>query len=127
VLLVEDEPLLLKSTERLLAMRGFGVLSALDAVSAMLLADRAARLALLVTDISLPGIDGVELALRLRKDRLRLPVLFVSGSEQHQGRITLPENGSWTFLPKPFNGRQLDERLRELLGAAAGAMPSRPR
>jgi len=127
VLLVEDEPLLLKSTERLLALRGFAVLPALDAVSALVLAERSAKLALLLTDISLPGLDGVELALRLRKDRARLPVLFVSGSEQHASRITLPDNGTWTFLPKPFNGRQLEERLRELLGAGTQGLPSRPR
>src|SRR5678816_2815392 len=79
VLLVDDEPLLLKSAERMLLSRGLRVLLAFDGPGALREAERVPELALLVTDIRLPGMDGVELAERLRKRLPHLKVLFVSG------------------------------------------------
>jgi len=115
-LLVDDEPLLLKSAERMLVARGLRVLVAFDGPGALREAERARELALLVTDIRLPGMDGVELAERLRKYRPALRVLFMSGFDADPRRTMLPDDGSWTFLPKPFTGRELDRRLGQLLG-----------
>lgn len=100
----------------MLAGRGLRVLVALDGPSALREAERPRELALLITDIRLPGIDGVELAERLRKRRPHLKVLFISGFETAPRRPALPDDGSWTFLPKPFTGRELDRRLGQLLG-----------
>jgi len=117
VLLVDDEPLLLKSAERMLLSRGLRVLLAFDGPGALREAERVPELALLVTDIRLPGMDGVELAERLRKRLPHLKVLFVSGFDGDPRRPAFPDDGSWTFLPKPFTGRELDRRLGQLLGA----------
>jgi DNA-binding response OmpR family regulator len=116
--LVDDEPLLLKSAERLLVVRGLRVLGALDGPSAMREADQAGDLELLVTDICLPGMDGTELAAHLRGRQARLKVLFMSGFNAGPSRIALPDDGTWAFLPKPFTGRDLDQRLELLLGPA---------
>lgn len=115
-LLVDDEPLVLKGAERMLVARGLRVLLAFDGPGALRQAERAPELALLVTDIRLPGMDGVELAEHLRKYRPHLRVLFMSGFDAEPRRAMLPDDGSWTFLPKPFNGRELDRRLGQLLG-----------
>ncbi len=125
VLLVEDEPLLLKSAYRMLSARGFTVLCAADAGSAITAADAAPDLALLLTDISLPDMDGRELATRLRQRRRWLPVLFMSGFDADQSRVALAEDGNWAFLPKPFSGRDLDTRLRKLIGTAGEVVPPR--
>jgi len=125
VLVVDDEPLLLKSAERMLAARGLRVLGALDGPSAIREADQAGELELLVTDICLPGMDGTELAEHLRGSRPGLRVLFMSGFDADQSRVTLPDDGRWAFLPKPFAGRDLDQRLRLLLGPAGEGAPVR--
>jgi two-component system cell cycle sensor histidine kinase/response regulator CckA len=123
VLLVDDEPLLLKSVERMLLSRGLPVLLAFDGPGALREAARVPELALLVTDIRLPGMDGFELAERLRKRLPRLKVLFMSGFDADPRRGALPDDGSWTFLPKPFTGRELDRRLGLLLGPSGAGVP----
>jgi len=109
----------------MLATRGLRVLGALDGPTAIKEADRAGELELLVTDICLPGMDGTELAESLRDSRPNLRVLFMSGLDADQSRVTLPEDGTWAFLPKPFTGRDLDQRLRMLLGPAGEGSPER--
>jgi CheY-like chemotaxis protein len=123
VLLVDDEPLVLKSAERMLVTRGLRVLLAFDGPGALREAERIPELALLVTDIRLPGMDGVELAKHLRKRRPRLRVLLMSGFDADPTRGMLPSDGSWTFLPKPFNGQELDRRLGQLLGPGGQGGP----
>ena len=125
LLLVEDEPLLLRSAERLFEARGFDVISVGDGAQALQASGLAPRVDLLVTDISLPGIDGIELAVRLRETRPGLPVLFMSGLEAELADIRLPEGGTWAFLPKPFAVHELDTRLALLLGPGAGPGPER--
>jgi two-component system, cell cycle sensor histidine kinase and response regulator CckA len=125
VLVVDDEPLLLKSAERMLVARGLNVLGAIDGPSALRKAEQVGELELLVTDLCLPGMDGVELARHLRRWLPSLKVLFVSGLDAGQRRVTLPSDGTWTFLPKPFRGGDLDQRLRLLLGPAGEGSPER--
>ena len=109
----------------MLAARGLTVLGALDGPSALREAERAGDLDLLVTDLCLPGMDGVEVARRLRRRLPKLKVLFVSGLDAAESRVTLPSDGSWTFLPKPFRGSDLDRCLRLLLGPAGEGSPER--
>jgi len=105
--------------------RSFDVISAADAARALQASLLAPRVDLLVTDISLPGMDGIELAVRVRETRPRLPVLFMSGLEAERAGIRLPEGGTWAFLAKPFSGRDLDASLEELLGPGAATGPAR--
>jgi len=109
----------------MLSLRGLRVLGVPDGPSAIREADRAGELELLVTDICLPGMDGTELAEHLRGGQPRLRVLFMSGLDAGPSRVTLPDDGTWAFLPKPFTGRDLDQRLRLLLGPAGEGSPER--
>jgi len=109
ILYVEDEPQVRSLTSTQLERGGFRVLSAKDAQEAQVIAaEHGHEIDVLVTDIMMPGIDGIELAVGMVERRPDLPVLFVSG----YASATLPEEGPLAdarFLPKPFT-------LRELLG-----------
>jgi DNA-binding response OmpR family regulator len=70
-------------------------------------------------------MDGPELAEHLRGSRARLKVLFMSGFDNGPSRVTLPDDGTWAFLAKPFTARDLDQCLRLLLGPAGEGSPER--
>lgn len=116
VLVVDDEPLVLKIAQRIFEFRGFEVLSASDGPTAVGLSRSAKRLDLLVTDLCLPGEDGRLLAMEIRETRPGLPVLFISGLTSAGDALGLPPAGTWAFLAKPFTGRELDAHLATLLG-----------
>lgn len=115
---MDDEPLVLKSAQRLFEFRGFEVLMASDGPSALAVSRSAKRLDLLVTDVCLPGEDGRLLAMDIRETRPGLPVLFISGLTNGAAAEGLAPGETWAFLAKPFTGRELDAHLATLLGAA---------
>jgi PAS domain S-box-containing protein len=116
VLLVEDEAAVRQITERLLVGLGYDVCSAADAEAALRLAAvHGPAMQAVVTDVVMPGLDGRELAARLRQQFPALPVLFMSGyvpdADSPLGDDT-PQTG---FLQKPFTQDELRERLAALL------------
>jgi PAS domain S-box-containing protein len=118
ILLVEDEPVLRRTVERLLSRLGYKVLTAADGTEAMrLVAENGSdAIDLLLTDVVMPGIKGTELARRLRADHPGLKVLFMTGYSDDllrgEAREGIP------VIPKPFQRDELARRLRELLDAA---------
>jgi CheY-like chemotaxis protein len=113
ILLVDDEELLLKTTRRMLEQRGFRVVTAADGAAAIALAMRTPDLRVLLTDLSLPGMDGRELARRLRWTLPELRVLFMSGFDAETSGLDGRE-GADGFLSKPFTARELEDRVSEL-------------
>jgi two-component system cell cycle sensor histidine kinase/response regulator CckA len=115
VLLVEDDPALRRLAERALARRGWDVVAAASAEAA-LLEPPAGGLAALVTDVSLPGLDGAALAAEMRRiaGRPDLPVVLVSG-------LAAPPPDAppgVAFLAKPYDLGALADLLADLTGAA---------
>ena len=127
ILLVEDEHQVRQLLEKFLTRAGYHVLAAPGAQQALeLFAQHAPTIDLVVTDILMPGLTGVELARALDKQRSGLPVLFMSGYAHDDGADIEARPGS-AFLPKPFTMPQLSAQLRALLGAKAIApTPRRP-
>ena len=119
VLLVEDEPEVLTMTARVLRDCGYQVLEAGNGQAALdLLGKHQGRLDLLVTDIAMPRIDGIELAARLRRAHPRLPVVFTSGhlgDEAIHSGLLGPDRA---FLLKPFTPGALTGCVRSLLDHA---------
>ena len=121
VLLVEDEPLVMRATSRLLEELGLTVISASepDAV-ADALALNPGPLALLVTDVVMPGRSGLDLVVELRSRHPGLPVLLLSGyaTEDLQHVLSTPRT---RFLAKPYTRAALSEALHHLILAPAAS------
>jgi two-component system, cell cycle sensor histidine kinase and response regulator CckA len=118
VLLVEDDPMVRELSARILGERGYTVLSASNAAEAHACAElHQGEIDLLLTDVVMPGGNGLELADQLTARYPRLPVLFMSGYSPdivlRQGLV--PE--SVDFLTKPFTEEQLGQAVRRALGA----------
>jgi two-component system, cell cycle sensor histidine kinase and response regulator CckA len=118
VLLVEDEPEVRRLVERLLRMRGYSVLSCAGPAEAIAAAKSySGTVALLLTDVILPGMNGRELARVLAETRPGLRVLYMSGYTDaaitQQGIL---EPGT-AFLSKPFAPDALARKVREVLEA----------
>ncbi|MBN8612826.1 MAG: response regulator [Deltaproteobacteria bacterium] len=117
VLLVEDDDAVRRIAARALQTRGYGVVVAGDGIAALELVRDDAPPALLVTDVVMPGLDGVTLAERLRTRFPRLKVLFTSGYIDD----TLTRRGldreHAAFLQKPYSPQTLAQRIREVLDA----------
>jgi CheY-like chemotaxis protein len=122
VLLVEDDPLVRDVVARELVAAGYQVEEAADGALALELARRTSRpLDVVITDLVMPTMGGLELATELRALRPALPLLFISGHPDHETMQQLEQSG-YAVLQKPFTAEELLNRLHELLarGARAG-------
>jgi two-component system cell cycle sensor histidine kinase/response regulator CckA len=125
VLLVEDEDAVRRVVERVLRQQQYDVLSAADGEEARLLCDDAtlAALDLVVSDVVMPRLGGVELVTALRARRHDLPVLFVSGYRETNALDELLTTPHTVFLEKPFAPAALLEAVQLLL--TSDATPAR--
>jgi CheY-like chemotaxis protein len=110
ILLVEDEPAVRKYVRRILERRGYTVLEAVDGRQA-LEAARTIRPDLLLTDLVMPEIGGVDLA-AVFGGPAGIPVICMSGYSDRLWPVTGPVV---SFLQKPFTPTSLLERVREAL------------
>jgi two-component system, cell cycle sensor histidine kinase and response regulator CckA len=116
VLLVDDEPAVLKATARVLELFGYRVLSSSEGAAALELFEaHASEVAAAVTDLMMPGMDGNELVRRLRLGRPGLPIVTVSGLRPESA---VPVDGKWVHLSKPFTPEQVAEAVGALLSRA---------
>jgi two-component system, cell cycle sensor histidine kinase and response regulator CckA len=119
VLLVEDEDEVRAVARRVLAEAGYTVLEAANAAEAIEVFDRApTSIAMLVSDVVMPGLNGHELSQMLRLRAPRLPALFVSGYS-FDSRETPSGFDDESFLEKPYEPAELARRVRSIIDAAA--------
>lgn len=118
VLLVEDEPAVLRLAKRMIERLGYAVIDAGSPGEALELARRhAPRLKLLVTDVIMPEMNGRALAERLQPLLPGLKVLFMSGyTADVIARSGMLEPGTH-FIQKPFSRQDLSAKIREALQA----------
>jgi CheY-like chemotaxis protein len=121
ILLVEDEPSVRDSTQRLLNASGYVVLAAGNAKEAWaIFQERAGEIHLLLTDVIMPGDSGPTLAAELVAAHPSLRVLYISGytaDELGPHGLARPDA---PLLRKPFTAGQLTQRLRAVLSGPAG-------
>jgi len=125
ILVVEDDPMILELTTAVLKQAGYQVLSAGDGIDgAVLFARHYEEIDALITDISLPGMRGLEFAQFARNIRADLKVLFASGSMEQENALTrIP--GS-RYLPKPFTCEELLQTVQTLLSEGGCGGEFRP-
>jgi two-component system KDP operon response regulator KdpE len=119
VLVVDDEPQILRALKVVLREAGFEVLSAQSAPEALdLAAVRAPRAA--IVDLVLPEGDGVEVTRSLR-EWSGMPILVLSAVGEEEQKVRALEAGADDYITKPFGARELVARLRAALRRSEGA------
>jgi two-component system cell cycle sensor histidine kinase/response regulator CckA len=114
VLLVEDEPMVRAVAERALTRHGYKVITANNGEEALEVIDRGEEIALLISDVVMPGMDGPAMVAEARKSRPELPILFMSGYAEEQLRKSI-DLDKVAFLPKPFSVQELAEAARKAI------------
>ncbi len=115
VLVVDDEEIVRDVLVRYLERSGFRTLSCGDGVEARSLIEQHEQdLALVILDLMLPGIDGLELCRWLRA-RSSLPVLLLTARGEETDRIVGLELGADDYVTKPFSPREVVARVRSIL------------
>jgi two-component system, cell cycle sensor histidine kinase and response regulator CckA len=116
LLIVEDEENVRKPLVQILASRGYNVLEAADAVEAIQISQgHPGPIHLMVTDILMDGMSGVELAERMSFKRPEMRVLFATGYPAGLTEGTHIASDDAPLLKKPFSGRELAAKVREVL------------
>ncbi len=122
ILLVEDEDAVRNLAMRILRRDGYTVYVASNAAEAeTVFASDGAEISLLISDLVLPGLSGIDLAKRLRALRPALNVLLMSGYTDRDVSAFQREMESVRFLQKPFTPDSLIGRVSEMFGELAGS------
>jgi two-component system OmpR family response regulator len=122
ILVVEDEPDLLRTVAQALREDGYAVDEAGDGTEGLYKAT-AWEYDAIVLDLLMPGLTGWEVLQRLRKTH-RTPVLILTARDQVQDRVRGLDNGADDYLTKPFHLMELRARLRALIRRSVGAASS---
>jgi two-component system response regulator TctD len=113
LLLVEDDPTMQATLQRALSRRGMAVLACGDGRLA-LEQWRASAPDVVMLDLTLPGLDGLEVLAQARRGGLDTPVLILTARGTVGDRIIGLNTGADDYLPKPFDLDELEARLRAL-------------
>jgi DNA-binding response OmpR family regulator len=120
VLVVDDDPIVSDVVRRYLEQDGCRVRLARDG-GAALAAVAEQEPDLVVLDLMMPGIDGLEVCRRLRRDRPGLPVVMLTALGEEADRVAGLEVGADDYVTKPFSPRELVLRIRSVLRRSAPA------
>ncbi len=123
ILVVDDDPGIVKVVRAYLEQEGFQVLTAYDGKQAMRIA-RHDRPDLVVLDLMLPEMDGWDVCRALRKES-DVPVIMLTARVEETDKLIGLELGADDYVTKPFSPRELVARVRAVLRRAQG-MPPKP-
>ncbi len=125
ILLVEDEPNILKISQRMLTDLGYNVYAAKDAREAITIASsHLEEIDLLITDVVMPEMNGNDLSLAITALRPAIRCLFMSGHTADLIGSKITRVGDFHFLQKPFSAISLAKKVREALAESASARNS---
>ncbi len=125
VLIVEDDATIARFVELELEHAGFGVLRAGDGPTAIDLLE-SNDVALLILDLMLPGIDGIDVARHIRKKGSTVPILMLTARAETHDVVSGFEAGADDYLRKPFEIPELLSRVRALLKRVRGVAAQMP-
>ena len=123
VLVVDDERTLVKGIKFNLENEGYEVECAYDGAAAVELA-REGRFDLMILDLMMPELDGLEACMRIREFS-NVPIIMLTAKSEDADKLMGFECGADDYLTKPFNILELKARVRALLRRAAGVQRAR--
>jgi len=125
ILVVDDEASIVDLAKLYLEKDGFQVLSAGDGKTAFEMIKKKPP-DLVVLDIMLPGMDGLEVCKQLRQSYNQVPIIMLTARDEDIDKILGLELGADDYMTKPFNPRELVARVRAVLrrGVGSGSYPS---
>ena len=122
ILVVDDEKTLVKGLKFNLENEGYEVECAYDGAAALELA-REGRFDLIILDVMMPEMDGIEACMKIREFS-NVPIIMLTAKSEDADKLMGFESGADDYLTKPFNILELKARVRALLRRAAGVQRS---
>jgi two-component system response regulator MprA len=116
ILVVDDDQAVRDSLRRALTLQGYSVALAVDGEDALsTLSANGSSVDLLIVDVLMPKLDGIEVTKRLRGEGSTMPILMLTARDQVSDRVAGLEAGADDYLVKPFALEELVARVRALL------------
>ncbi|MEK7440806.1 MAG: response regulator transcription factor [Chloroflexota bacterium] len=122
ILVVDDEPKMIKIARDYLAQAGYNVITASDGAAAVS-ASRTAKPDLIVLDLGLPKLDGLDVTRAIRKDS-NVPIIMLTARGEESDKLVGLELGADDYMTKPFSPKELVARVRVVLRRAEGVAAS---
>ena len=119
VLIVDDEPKIVRLVHDFLVAAGFGVTAAASGEEALMRA-RTSPPDLVILDLGLPGLDGLDVTRSLRRAG-NLPIIMLTARDDETDKLVGLELGADDYVTKPFSPRELVARVRAVLRRHAGS------
>jgi two-component system cell cycle sensor histidine kinase/response regulator CckA len=116
ILLVEDEDAVRMFGARALRNKGYEVIEARSGEQAMEVLNGEHKIQVLISDVVMPGMDGVTLARFVRMERPDIRVILISGYSEDVARNGIDPDAGIHFLPKPFSLKQLAGAVKQVMG-----------
>lgn len=120
IVVVDDEAWVVRLVRGYLEQAGFQVATAADGPEALIQIETY-KPALVVLDLMLPGIDGLEITRQIRK-KSELPIIMLTARADEVDRVTGLELGADDYVVKPFSGRELVSRVKAVLRRSNGEL-----
>jgi two-component system copper resistance phosphate regulon response regulator CusR len=122
ILVVEDEANIVSVIKRGLAEHGFEVSIAVNGLTGLEMALNH-TFDLIILDVMLPGMDGIQICKHIREKNANIPILMLTALDSTENIVTGLDSGADDYMVKPFKIAELAARIRTLLRRRSGEMP----
>ena len=124
IMVVDDEPTVCRSVEKILNRRGHQVVKALCVSEALDILEGGAGYDLIIADLMMPQVGGIELLKIVRERWPKTPVLIITGYASIASAVEATKFGAVGYLPKPFTPDELEQAVERFLAAQTGTSES---